>query len=67
MVQVSLAGFAVGGAFLSLSYFDLPYNLMIMVVLARRWVMRRMAESTSNEDLLSPRMGDRSSVSDQAA
>lgn len=43
MVQVSLAGFAVGGAFLSLAYFDLPYNLMVMVVLARRWVLRKVA------------------------
>ena len=41
MVQVSLAGYAVGGAFLSMPYFDLPYNLMVMVVLARRWVETR--------------------------
>lgn len=38
MVQVSLISFAVGGAFLSMPYFDLPYNLMIMVVVARKWV-----------------------------
>jgi putative inorganic carbon (HCO3(-)) transporter len=38
MVQVSLIGYAVGGAFLSLAYFDLPYNMLILVVLARRWV-----------------------------
>lgn len=41
MVQVSLIGFAVGGAFLSMPYFDLPYNLMVLVVLARRWVETR--------------------------
>lgn len=41
MVQVGLVGFAAGGAFLSLSYFDLPYNMMVMVVLARRWVETR--------------------------
>jgi probable O-glycosylation ligase (exosortase A-associated) len=35
MCQVSLVGYAVGGAFLSLAYFDLPYNMMILVVLAR--------------------------------
>jgi len=39
--QVSLAGYAVGGAFLSLSYFDLPYNIMVMVVLTRVWVEKK--------------------------
>ena len=43
MVQVSLIGYAVGGAFLSLAYFDLPYNLLVLVVLARRWVERQWA------------------------
>lgn len=38
MTQVSLAGYAVGGAFLSLSYYDLPYNILILVVLGRRWM-----------------------------
>ncbi len=41
MCQVSLVGYAVGGAFLSLAYFDLPYNILIMIVLARRWIKRR--------------------------
>ncbi|HNP35728.1 MAG TPA: putative O-glycosylation ligase, exosortase A system-associated [Woeseiaceae bacterium] len=40
MVQVSLIGYAAGGAFLSLPYFDLPYNLLVMVMLARKWVER---------------------------
>ncbi len=38
MCQVSLAGYLVGGAFLSLSYYDLPYNILILVVLGRRWI-----------------------------
>ena len=38
MIQASLAGYAIGGAFLSLAYFDLPYNLMLLVVIAKRWV-----------------------------
>ena len=38
MCQVSLAGYAVGGAFLSLSYYDLPYNLLVLVVVGRRWL-----------------------------
>ena len=33
MVQVSLVGFAIGGAFLSLVYFDLPYYIIGYVVL----------------------------------
>lgn len=38
MCQVSVAGYAVGGAFLSLAYFDLPYNIMVLVVLGRNWI-----------------------------
>ena len=38
MIQVSLVGFAIGGAFLSLAYFDLPYNLLALAVAARVWV-----------------------------
>jgi probable O-glycosylation ligase (exosortase A-associated) len=38
MCQVSLVGYLVGGAFLSLAYFDLPYDIMILVVLAQRSV-----------------------------
>ena len=44
MCQVSLIGYAVGGAFLSLSYFDLPYNIIIVVVLARRWILAKAWE-----------------------
>ncbi|MDP3537316.1 MAG: putative O-glycosylation ligase, exosortase A system-associated [Azonexus sp.] len=53
MCQVSLVGYAVGGAFLSLAYFDLPYNIMIMVVLARRWVARKgwLEENTQGATL----------------
>jgi probable O-glycosylation ligase (exosortase A-associated) len=43
MVQVSLVGYFVGGAFLSLAYFDLPYDLMIIVVVCRRIVAASLA------------------------
>lgn len=41
MCRVSLAGFAVGGTFLSLAYFDMMYYVMAMVVLTRAWVSRQ--------------------------
>ena len=41
MSQVALAGYAVGGAFLSLAYFDLPYVIMALVALTRMWVQRQ--------------------------
>jgi probable O-glycosylation ligase (exosortase A-associated) len=44
MVQVCLIGYWVGGAFLSLAYFDLPYYVMMMVVIARVWVQTKAWE-----------------------
>jgi probable O-glycosylation ligase (exosortase A-associated) len=41
MVQVCVIGYFVGGAFLSLAYFDLPYYVMMMVAIARVWVQSR--------------------------
>ena len=43
MCQVSLIGYAVGGAFLSLAYFDLPYDIMVVVVVTRRWLEQFLA------------------------
>lgn len=43
MCQVALVGYAVGGAFLSLAYFDLPYNLLVIAVVTRRWLEGRLA------------------------
>jgi probable O-glycosylation ligase (exosortase A-associated) len=48
MCQVSLAGFAVGGAFLSLTYFDLPYYLVIILIVLRQLVARQLAGSASD-------------------
>ncbi len=44
MCQVSLVGYFVGGAFLSLAYFDLPYIIMVLVVLSTRWLRNRSWE-----------------------
>jgi putative inorganic carbon (HCO3(-)) transporter len=41
MMQVSMVGYAVGGAFLSLAYFDLPYNVLVVVVVSQRWLQGR--------------------------
>lgn len=41
MAQVSLVGYLVGGAFLSLAYFDLPYNVMMLVALCRAWLLHQ--------------------------
>jgi putative inorganic carbon (HCO3(-)) transporter len=41
MIQASLMGFAVGGAFLSLLYFDVPYYLMAAVVALRALTQQR--------------------------
>lgn len=41
MCQVSIIGYAVGGAFLSLAYFDFAYNLIVVVVAIRHWVAER--------------------------
>ncbi|UXH76712.1 putative O-glycosylation ligase, exosortase A system-associated [Roseateles amylovorans] len=42
MCQVGLIGYATGGAFLSLVYFDLPYYLLLIVVSLDRIVAREM-------------------------
>lgn len=44
MVQVSLMGFAIGGAFLSLAYFDFPYYLIGYIVLCDA-LMRKAAKT----------------------
>jgi putative inorganic carbon (hco3(-)) transporter len=57
MCQVSLVGYAVGGAFLSLAYFDLPYNILILVVLGRRWIKRRAWLETEELEASLPKAG----------
>ncbi|MDY0747249.1 putative O-glycosylation ligase, exosortase A system-associated [Paucibacter sp. R3-3] len=52
MLQVSFVGYAVGGAFLSLSYWDLPYNMMIMAVVGRRWLARKAWLTEKPEPLI---------------
>jgi probable O-glycosylation ligase (exosortase A-associated) len=49
MSQVALVGYAVGGAFLSLAYFDLPYNIMVIVVVAHRWLLEKSVNSEAQD------------------
>jgi probable O-glycosylation ligase (exosortase A-associated) len=51
MVQVSMVGYAVAGAFLSLTWFDLPYNVMVMAVVARRLAQIDAALPARQEEL----------------
>ena len=44
MLQVSLVAYCVGGAFLSLSYYDLPWHLISLLVLGKAIVQRHKFE-----------------------
>lgn len=59
MAQVSLIGYAAGGAFLGLAYFDLPYHLMVIVVLTAKFTgvlgkVPALGGSGSNRPLIHP-------------
>jgi probable O-glycosylation ligase (exosortase A-associated) len=44
MIQVSMVGFATGGAFLSLLYYDVPYYLLAIMVVAGELIAKAMKE-----------------------
>lgn len=52
MIQVSLLGFFVGGAFLSLAYWDVPFYLMVIVVALHRLASEQTA--TAGKPLATP-------------
>jgi hypothetical protein len=43
MTQVALAAYLATGAFLGMAYFDYPYNLVLIVVVAQRILAARQA------------------------
>ncbi|MEW6513519.1 MAG: putative O-glycosylation ligase, exosortase A system-associated [Pseudomonadota bacterium] len=47
MCQVSLVGYAVGGAFLSLTYFDLPYYIVVILIVLRVLVRQELSAPTT--------------------
>ena len=52
MTQVSMIGYAVGGAFLGLSYFDLYYHLIAIIVVLGA-IVAEQPEATSEAAALS--------------
>ena len=49
MTQVSLAAYAIGGAFVSLAYFDFPYHLVAIVIVSKAYVQTYVPEETAIE------------------
>jgi len=49
MIQVSLVGYAVGGTFLNLAYYDVPYNLLVALVLTRLLVEKEIKDLQQKE------------------
>jgi probable O-glycosylation ligase (exosortase A-associated) len=49
MAQVSLIGFAIGGAFLDLPYFDLPWHLNAILIVSRVLVQRAIRKAPAPE------------------
>ena len=47
MIYVSLIAYAIGGAFLSLPYFDLPYHIMAILIITNTVVNRELAKPIS--------------------
>lgn len=48
MIQVSLIGFFVGGAFLSLAYWDVPFYILVLVVALDRFARRPQVAAPEN-------------------
>jgi probable O-glycosylation ligase (exosortase A-associated) len=51
MVQVSLTGFAVGGTFLSLVHFDLPYYILSFVILVDATVRQKLTGLSAQREV----------------
>jgi probable O-glycosylation ligase (exosortase A-associated) len=49
MIQASIISFSVGGAFLSLAYFDVPYYLMVAVIATRIVVEKELQQTVFNK------------------
>ena len=56
MVQVSVVGYAVGGAFLGLAYFDLVYHLMAILIVTRGVIEQHETQASATQPQLSGRL-----------
>jgi len=54
MLQVGMVGYAVTGAFLSLSYFDLPYNLTVIALVALQFARQGRWNDAAAGDKAAP-------------
>jgi probable O-glycosylation ligase (exosortase A-associated) len=55
MVQVALVGYAVGGAFLNLAYYDVPYNLIVALVVTRTLLEKHLRSTAQADPVAAPR------------
>ncbi|WP_136679335.1 putative O-glycosylation ligase, exosortase A system-associated [Neptunomonas sp. XY-337] len=55
MLQVSFIAYFTGGAFLSLSYFDLPWHLIVITLLLRQFVEKVVREDPTSQPGLARR------------
>jgi putative inorganic carbon (HCO3(-)) transporter len=58
MLKVSMVGYAVGGAFLSLAYFDVPYYVTVIAVATRALAVARRKEVGNSLDVRNPHRRD---------
>jgi probable O-glycosylation ligase (exosortase A-associated) len=63
MCKVSMVGFAVGGAFLSLAYWDMPYYLPVMLAAVERLVRQELkADALASASASGPSSAPRTAV-----
>ena len=66
MLQVSLMGYAVSGAFLGLAYFDLYYNLIAMMVICKVLLTEQLHPQGSAKDSLKSGVAAKTNLEIQA-
>jgi hypothetical protein len=49
--QITIVGYAVGGAFLGLAYWDLPYTIVAIVTLTKAMVEGELSGDKVDKDL----------------